>query len=106
MSDIDYDLGKHQLGETIVITGNVTATSTGAAADPSAVAIYIRLPDMSVGVNGTAMTKDDTGEYHYNYTISGASTGQLGKYSGKIAATGAGGLISINTFEFEAIKSF
>lgn len=94
----------YQLGESPRIEATITATATGAAADPSTVLISIEKPDGVLAVDGIAMTNSAVGSYYYDHTIPAETTGQIGTYKYKIVATGSGGrvTIAIGTFKAEA----
>lgn len=84
----------YQLGETVRITATII-DSDSAAADPSTTKISIEKPDGTLAVDGTAMTKSETGSYYYDYTLTSDATGQVGAYHYKVECTGSGGRITI-----------
>jgi len=58
------------VGETAICSVEVK-NSAGNKVDPDThMKITIRGPSRKVVLASTAMSKDDTGEYHYDYTIS------------------------------------
>jgi uncharacterized protein YfaS (alpha-2-macroglobulin family) len=91
----------YQLGETVRFTATIT-DSDGAAADPSTTLITIEKPDGTTAVDGTAMTKSETGSYYYDYTLTSDATGQVGAYHYKVECTGSGGRITIKRSSFYA----
>ena len=91
----------YQLGETPRITATIT-DSDGAAADPATTLISIEKPDGTLAVDGTAMTKSETGSYYYDYTLDPDATGQVGAYHYKVECTGSGGRITIKRSSFYA----
>lgn len=70
----------------------------GALADPTTMAITIWKPDGSIHVDAQVMTNDDTGVYHYWYTISD----QVGTHNILYEAT-TGAYVSKKRDSFEAV---
>ena len=79
MATESTDLGVFQLTETIII--QALNYSSGALTDPTtSYTITINDPAGVVAVNGSAMTKDSTGTFHYDYEP--AATAMTGKHKG------------------------
>lgn len=74
------------VGETAVCSIEVKNTA-GIKSDPdTSMKITIRAPNSKIVVDGVSMSKDATGEYHYDYT----ATAGKGKYKVLyVAANGA-----------------
>lgn len=97
---INYDFGEHEAEETITLNVDVT-NSAGSPTDPDTITISVRKPSGDLDPNGISLTKDDTGDYHYYYTISP----EIGDYTGRIKAVSGDGLVTMRTFEFKAVRS-
>lgn len=74
-----------QRPETVICSITVK-TAAGVLTDPdTSMTITITDTNGTVKVNASAMTKDSTGTYHYDYTP--ASDATLGRYTIKYTAT-------------------
>lgn len=56
-----------QREETVVLSVEVKNPSSGSYADPTTMVVSIYNPSGSAMVSGTVMTKDSTGNYHYDF---------------------------------------
>ena len=57
-----------QREETVVLLTEVKNSSSGSYTDPGSMIIHIYDPTGSAMVSGSSMTKDSTGNYHYDFT--------------------------------------
>lgn len=94
-------MSTYQVGDSPKFSIEIRNTA-GVLADPTVIVIYIRKPDGSLSVNGTAMTKTETGKYYYDHTIDS----QVGTHYLKIKSTGADGRVSIQPDSFKVVESF
>ena len=80
-------MNTYERGETVIVTSSIT-NSDGDAADP-ATSIKVTVTDRAgtAQVDGVAMTKDETGEYHYD--VATASGWEKGLYTVNVVAVGA-----------------
>ena len=69
----------------------------GNYADPTTMKITVKKPDGAIDVDATLMTKDDTGKYHYWYTVSD----QVGEH--KILYEAEGTVLSKQRDSFNAV---
>lgn len=83
----------YQLGETPRLEAAITETATGDAADPTTTTIKIIDSEGTTKADGVAMTKNDVGDYYYDYDI--PSDGVLGPWKYNVVATGSGGRVTI-----------
>lgn len=93
----------YNLGETSII--EVEIKKDDIYINPASVTISIKTPDNAVAVDAVAMTNDDTGFYHYNYTLP-THERYLGVYSCKITGISGSGLVKIEDFIFRGILDF
>jgi len=101
MINLDYKFVDKYTESSFTINADVTDPDTGATTDPTTVTISIKDPDGALDVDGTAMTKDAIGDYHYDYDIPAT----IGAYVGRTKCTSAAGKITIKTFGFWAEAS-
>jgi len=74
--------------ETVICSISLTRTDTGAPIDPStSIKITITDPTGTSVVNAVAMTKDSTGQYHYDFNPNQAVPGNY-----KVVYTAVNGL--------------
>lgn len=57
-----------QREETVVLSVEIKNAASGSYTDPSTMVIHIYTPSGSSVIGGSAMTKDSTGNYHYDFT--------------------------------------
>ena len=94
MSNNTYDVGNQ------VQLAAVFTNTAGAATDPTAITLRVRLPDNSVQTYTYAaaqVVKSSTGNYYYNYT-----TTQYGVHYYRFEGTGALTAASDNSFTVTA----
>jgi hypothetical protein len=101
MINLDYKFDDKYTGSTVRINADITDPDTGTTTDPTTISISIKDPDGALDVDGTAMTKDAVGDYHYDYTI----PVNVGAFVGRTKLTSAAGKITIKTFGFWAEAS-
>lgn len=89
----------YQIGESPRLEADITATSSGAAADPITITIKIVDPAGTTKVDNSAMIKDDIGKYYYDYDI--PIDGNLGTWRWNVIGTGSAGRVTIERHSFE-----
>lgn len=77
-----------QREETVVLSIEVKNATSGSYDDPSTMTISIYTPSGSAVVGTASMTKDSTGNYHYDFTPGSASA--TGTYNVIYTATTGG----------------
>ena len=72
-------MANYNIGETIICERNVK-NAAGAYTDPatSMNIVIVRLSPYSEVVTSTAMTKDSTGKYHYDFQTAGKNSAKYG----------------------------
>lgn len=85
--------------ETVIVSTEIT-DSAGAKTDPTTIVIYVIDSAGTTQVDGVAMTKDATGEYHHDYTL--PADCKLGIWDVRIKCTNDS-RISIKDCEFYVV---
>ena len=86
-----------QPDETVWILAYIYNRRTSSAVDPTAITLTLSDPDGAAKVSGEAMSKHDTGEYEYFYTLPADTPRNNKWWRGIIKVVDGGGSLAKNT---------
>ncbi len=97
-------MAEYTPSETVIIDCDVTNVSDAAADPATSIVVRIKDPAGTLVITDVAMTKDDTGDYHYDYNP--AADAPMGRYNYEIVAiSSTRTTITADTFDLVARKT-